>query len=129
MLLCLSQQSSPSRHHFTVLEIQIAHAVQLHSGVNATLTTLRQQYWIPSARQWIKSIIRKCVVYKISGKPYTKPDPPPLVKSRVSQTNPFVVTGVDFTGALYVRTTEGEHKVYLSFHMCSISCNSFRSSY
>ena len=72
----------PSRHHFTVLVIQHAHAVQLHSGVNATLTTLRQQYWIPSARQRIKSIIRKCVVCKkISGKPYTKPDSPPLVKS------------------------------------------------
>ena len=112
----------PSRHHLTVLIIQQAHAVQLHSGVNATLTMLRQQYWIPSARQRIKSIIHKCVVCKkTSGKPYSKPDPPPLVKSRVNQTYPFVVTGVDFTGALYVRATEGERKVYLCLFTCVAS--------
>ena len=112
----------PSRHHFTVFIIQQAHAVQLHSGVNATLTMLRQKYWIPFARQRIKSIIHKCVVCKkTSGKPYSKPDPPPLVKSRGNQVNPFVVTGVDFTGALYVRTTEGERKVYLCLFTCAAS--------
>ena len=40
-----------SRFHFTVVIIQQAHAVQLHSGVNAMLTMLHQQYWIPSAQQ------------------------------------------------------------------------------
>ena len=29
------------------------------------------------------------------------PDPPPLVQSQVSHTNPFTVTGVDYAGALY----------------------------
>ena len=112
----------PSQHHFTVLIIQQAHAVQLHSGVNATLTMLLQKYWIPSTRQRIKSIIHKCVVSrKSSGKPYSKPDPPPLVKSQVNQAYPFVVTGVDFTGALYVRTSEGKRKVYLCLFTCAAS--------
>ncbi|XP_065894153.1 uncharacterized protein [Dysidea avara] len=111
----------PTHHHFTTLVIQNAHIKHLHSGVNATLTTLRQTYWIPSARQRIKSIIRKCVVCKkSSGKPYAIPDPPPLVKSRVTYTNPFNITGVDFTGALYVRTTEGERKVYLCLFTCAV---------
>ena len=57
----------PPRHHFTTLVIQNAHVVQLHSGVNATLTTLCQKYWIPSARQRIKSILRQCVVCKKIG--------------------------------------------------------------
>ena len=75
----------PPRHHFTTLVIQNAHVVQLHSGINTTLTTLCQKYWIPSARQRIKSILRQCVVYKkIGGQPYTNPNPPPLVKSRVA---------------------------------------------
>ena len=69
----------PSHHHFTTLIIQHAHTTQLHSGVNATLTTLRQSYWIPSACQQIKSIIHKCVTCKkTSGQPYTIPDPPLL---------------------------------------------------
>ena len=101
-------------HTFTTLIIRNAHSAQLHSGVNATLTALRQKYWIPCARQRIKSIIRKCVVCrKAAGKGYTIPDPPPLVTSRVNHTDPFTVTGVDFTGALYVRASEVECKVYL----------------
>ena len=98
----------PVHHHFTTLVTPSIHITHLHSGVSATLTALRQSYWVPSAHQRIKSIIHKCVVCKkSSGKPYTIPDPPPLVKSRVTYTNPFNVTGVDFTGALYVRSTEG----------------------
>lgn len=112
----------PSHHPLTILIIQNAHSVQLHSGVNSTLTALRQTYSIPAGRQRIKSVIRKCVVCrKTTGKPYTIPDPPPLVTSRVSPTEPFAVTGVDFTGALYVRASDGECKVYLCLFTCTVS--------
>jgi len=111
----------PSRHYFTTLVIQNAHVTQLHCGTNATLTTLRQRYWIPAARQHIKSIIRQCIVCKkTSGQPYAIPDPPPLVKSSVSYSDPFTITGVDFTGALYVHTAEGERKVYLCLFTCAV---------
>ena len=61
-----------------------AHAVQLHIGVNAILTTVWQQYWIPSACQQIRSIIYRCVVCKeTSGKLYSKSDPPPLVSKPI----------------------------------------------
>jgi len=93
-----------SRHTFTTLVIKNAHVTQLHGGVNATLTAIRQKYWIPSAHQIINTVIRKCVTCgKTFGKPYAIPDPPPLLKSWVSNTDPFTVTGVDYTGALYVR--------------------------
>ena len=112
----------PSRHDFTILVIRNAHTSHLHSGINATLTVLRQRYWIPSARQRIKTVIRKCVVCKkTSGRPYAMPDPPPLIKSRVKQMHPFNVTGVDFTGALYVRAPEGERKVYICLFTCAVS--------
>ena len=104
----------PSKHHLTNLVILQAHTEQHHSGVNSTLTAIRQRYWIPSGRQCVRSLLRKCVICKkTAGKPYTIPDPPPLVKCRVSKTQPFEVTGVDFTGALYVRSREGEQKVYV----------------
>ena len=65
-----------SHHIFTTLVIKNAHATQLHSGVNATLSAIRQTYWIPSARQRINSVIKKCVTcIKTSGKPYAMPDP------------------------------------------------------
>ena len=103
----------PSRHYFTELDIRNTHITHLHSGV-------RQAYWIPSAHQHIKAIIRKCVTCRrTSGKPYPMPEPPPLVKSRVSQLNPFQITGVDFTGVLFIRTPNGERKVYICLFTCA----------
>ena len=112
----------PSHHHFTVLIIKNAHSTQFHSGVNATLTALHHRYWIPTARQRIKTVIRKCVVCrKTQGKPYAVPDLPPAIKSRVTQADPFTVTGVDFTGALYVRSSVGECKVNICLFTCAVS--------
>ena len=112
----------PSKHHFTKLIILHTHIQQHHSGVNATLTTIRQQYWIPSGRQRIRSLLRTCVVCKkTAGRPYPAPDPPPLVKCRVDTAHPFEVTGVDFTGALYVRCSAGEQKVYVCLFTCAVS--------
>ena len=103
----------PANHHFTMLMVRATHERLCHAGVNSTVTALRQSYWIPAIRQYVKKILRKCVTCnKLIGKPYKVPDPPPLPKLRVEQPNPFYVTGVDFTGALYVREKEDEHKVF-----------------
>ena len=53
------------------------------------------------------------------GKPYQAPDPPPLPKMRVEASQPFSTTGVDFTGALYVRDSIGERKVYICLFTCA----------
>lgn len=37
----------------------------------------------------------------------------------MDQPNPFYVTGVDFTGALYIRDKEDEHKVYICLFTCA----------
>ena len=112
----------PSKHHFTKLIILHTHIQQHHSGVHATLTTVRQQYWIPSGRQCIRSLLRTCVTCKkTAGRPYHTPDPPPLLKCMVNAVHPFEVTGVDFTGALYVRCSDGEQKVYVCLFTCAVS--------
>ena len=40
---------------------------------------------------------------------------------RTQMTQPFQVTGVDFTGALYVRRPEGEMKVYVCLFTCAVT--------
>ena len=112
----------PAKHQFTDLVIYFTHNTQLHAGVNGTLTAIRQNYWIPSARQVIKRLLRKCVTCrKVIAKPYQPPDPPPLVMERTQMTQPFQVTGVDFTGALYVRGPEGEMKVFVCLFTCAVT--------
>ena len=55
------------------------------------------------------------------GKPYRAPDPPPLPKARVTESPPFTITGVDFTGALYIKDREGETKVYICIFTCAVT--------
>ena len=112
----------PTKHPFTKLIFYATHEKQLHGGVNSTLTAIRQCYWIPSARQVIRKLLRHCVnCQKIQGKPYQTPDPPPLIKERTQNAHPIEFTGVDFTGALYVRGRGDENKVYVCLFTCAVS--------
>lgn len=87
------------------------------------VTYFRQQYWIPSIRRCVHSILRKCATCKkFSGKPYTAPDSPPLSNVRVQDGEPFRITRMDFTGALYVRDNSGnESKTYICLFTCACS--------
>ena len=110
----------PTNHPFTKLVVLSIHHQQLHSGVSSTLTAVRQRFWIPRARQLLKKLLRKCVICrKQGGKPYTIPDPPPLPTWRLEDSPPFTVTGVDFTGPLYVKTVSLENKVYVCLFTCA----------
>ncbi|XP_045188261.1 uncharacterized protein LOC123546137 [Mercenaria mercenaria] len=111
----------PAKHHLIKLIIFDAHEKQLHSGTSATICHLRQKYWIPTIRQCVKSLLRKCTICrKINSKPYLAPDPPPLPTYRVKNSSPFAVTGIDFSGALYVRGESGrESKTYVCLFTCA----------
>ena len=86
----------PAKHLFTICCFAI-HRVQLHALVTATLTAIRQEYWIPSARRTVR---RLCVIcQKVVGRLYQAPDPPPLIKARIQEMLLFEVIGVHFTGA------------------------------
>ena len=112
----------PRKHHLTKLIVFSVHIQQLHAGVNSTVTALRQRYWIPSARQLVRGLLHKCVpCRKTIGKPYPIPESPPLPHARTKDGKPFEVTGVDFTGALYVREHGTEIKAYICLFTCGLS--------
>ena len=68
----------PPRHTFTDLIIQQTHQKLHHAVVGATVTALRQVFWIPTICQWVKTRLRQCVVCnRLMGKPYQAPDPHP----------------------------------------------------
>ena len=104
----------PSRHPLTTLIIMVTHQKLHHAGASNTVTALHQVYWIPAIRQKVRKLLHQCVICnKLSGKPYRAPDPPPLPKARVNEGPPFSVTGVDFTGALYIKD-RGKKRKYIS---------------
>ena len=112
----------PPNHPFTALIVQDTHTKQLHSGTTATVTALRQNYWIISMRQYVKKLLQLCVTCrKVDGIPYRSPDSAPQPKIRVQQTVPFSVTRVDYTGPLYVRSNNGESKSYICLFTCAVT--------
>lgn len=113
----------PSRHHVVELIIRDTHDRMLHSGVNTTLTTIRERFWIIRGRQTVKRILRRCVpCRRIEGNHFPIPQQPELPKERVSDDPPFTHTGVDFAGPLYtsekVENTE-DAKVYVCLFTCA----------
>ena len=110
----------PRKHPLTDMIIKDTHKKLHHGGTAITVTAIRQVFWIPTIRQRVRSILRRCVTCaKTMGKPYKTPDPPPLPKTRVGSARPFAVTGVDFTGTLYVKEPVGEHKAYICLFTCA----------
>ncbi|XP_052761664.1 uncharacterized protein LOC128204293 [Mya arenaria] len=115
----------PQKHPFARLVVIDAHERLLHSGSSLTITYLRQKYWIPVIRRCVQSVLRACVICRrVNGNSYHAPDPPPLPKIRVEDTEPYTATGVDFTCALYVRDKDGQEKKAYS---CLFTCASTRA--
>lgn len=87
------------------------------------MSALRQFFWIPTGRQYVKKLLHRCTVCrKHGGRPYAVPDAAPLPKMRVQEVPPFSITGVDFTGALYVKQHNGEEgKAYICLFTCATS--------
>ena len=52
----------PSHNHVTELIILNAHEKIFHNGVKATLAEVRSTFWIVKGRQYIKKILRKCIL-------------------------------------------------------------------
>ena len=115
------------------------HKSVAHMGVNATVAEMRQEYWVPQLRQLVKGVIRQCVICKIvQGKSYMANVVPPLPEFRLQCKTPFSVTGVDYTGALWVKgLNKVPEKAYVLLFTCPVtravhielvnnqSCNSF----
>ena len=89
--------------------------------LTVTLSFHGQSYWVLSARQVVKSLLRKCVICRQTvGRADLRPDPPPLVSARTKDSRSFEVTGVDFTGALHVKNT-GDNKAYICLFTCAVT--------
>ena len=113
----------PQNNHLTELIVYHTHARLSHTGVGSTLTALRQSFWIPTRRQYVKKLLRHCTICrKHGGRSYAVPESAPLPKIRVQEVPPFSITGVDFTRALYVKQDNGdEGKVYICLFTCATS--------
>ena len=104
------------KHHFTLLVVRDCHSRVMHNGVKETFTELRSRYWIVQGRQFVRKLLYECkICRRHNSKPLTGPPPPSLPDFRVQSSPPFMVTGVDYAGPLYLKSGE---KVWFSLFTC-----------
>ncbi|GFR19505.1 integrase catalytic domain-containing protein [Trichonephila clavata] len=96
----------PRHCKFTELLVIREHERIGHCGVSATLTQLRKNYWIPKGHQLVKTIIRICLICKkYNAKPADQLSGQ-LPRDRITQSPPFQIVGIDFTGAILVKDNQ-----------------------
>ncbi|XP_035232403.1 uncharacterized protein LOC118204185 [Stegodyphus dumicola] len=93
----------PSKHHIVQSLVLEYHKKNSHAGVQMLMSMIREEYWIISARQTIRSIIKKCITCKrfTTKSPSTIPIHLPLDRVRDART--FEVTEIDLCGPLILR--------------------------
>ena len=87
------------------------------------MTELRENFWICRSRQFVRNIIRKCVIYKkYVGPSYQYPISPPLCELWMNNDFGFYAVVGNF-GLLFVKSIFGKYgstlfKVWVTLYTC-----------
>ncbi|KRY47805.1 hypothetical protein T03_15691 [Trichinella britovi] len=109
----------PGNHELTRGLIRRCHQRQLHAGVEQTLASLRQHYWVLKGRSQVKRVTRECLVCRRATARPTQPRMATLPRDRVVEAPAFSQVGMDFAGPLYVRVGR---KTTSPRYVCLITC-------
>lgn len=112
----------PKKSHFTTLVIRDLHLTYLHAGPRLVHSLLLQNFWVVSARNVIRSLLRKCTVCFRVQPCRVQPRMADLPASRITCGRPFLKSGVDFSGPFLVtfgsRGRQPVSKCYLAIFIC-----------
>ncbi|XP_043485408.1 uncharacterized protein LOC122513207 [Polistes fuscatus] len=112
----------PKDHTITNAIIREKHHQIGHGGTQATLNALRESFWPINGRSSVKRVIYKCITCR-RLKPATPQYPmSDLPASRLLPNRPFIHTGVDFCGPLFIKEKQhrnrGRAKIYVTVFVC-----------
>lgn len=110
------------KHYIAELLVDQAHKATLHGGIQLTLRTLRQRYWILGARSVVKARIRQCVICARHAAVSPTQLMGDLPTPRVTQSPPFSHTDVNYTGPFgitsYIGRGQKTTKHYVALFIC-----------
>lgn len=112
----------PPSGHLVTLIIRQHHKAAMHAGIQLTLATIRQKFWIINGRSAVRKEIRKCITCFRQHATIENQIMGNLPECRVNKHLPFEFTGVDYAGPLFIRTSHLKKaplvKCYVSVFVC-----------
>ncbi|XP_018400068.1 PREDICTED: uncharacterized protein LOC108777629 [Cyphomyrmex costatus] len=115
----------PPQSHLTQLLVESCHRRTLHGGVQLTLGLLRLRFWIPRGRAIVKQWLHRCVTCTRWRGVTPQPPMDNLPRGRITPARPFLKTGIDYAGPIFIRTTRGRghrsHKAFIAIFVCLCS--------
>ena len=117
----------PSRSHFTTLIVDYHHQKNHHAGPTTLLASIRQEFWIPAARNLVKLVKRKCITCVRFSKQTVSPLMGSLPASRFQAVRPFLHTGVDFAGPFMCREALSRRAAVRKSYLCIFICMASRA--
>ncbi|GFY05637.1 integrase catalytic domain-containing protein [Trichonephila clavipes] len=103
------------------LDKQVSSCLKFDANIYYWTDSFISYYWIPKGRQLVKTMIRICLVCKkYSAKPADQLSGQ-LPRDRITQSPPFQIVGIDFTGAILVKDNQGTRKSYVSLFTCAVT--------
>ncbi|XP_043264255.1 uncharacterized protein LOC122404383 [Colletes gigas] len=110
------------KHHVSNMIIRQCHVDTLHGGLQLTMYTVRQKFWIIGCRNAARTVIHqciRCVRWQANTSTQIMQD---LIPERSRAARPFSNCGVDYAGPYRVRDSAGRgetaHKAYIAVFIC-----------
>lgn len=104
-----------------------AHRTTLHGGAQQMLQCIRQQFWIPKARQLAKEVVHACIVCKRFSAKKSEQRMAPLPLSRTTPGKAFLRTGVDYCGPVWLKAKTARSYVFVKAYICVFVCLATRA--
>lgn len=114
-------------HRLTFLILKNEHNQLLHAGAQATLASVREQFWPIGGRNACRKLINSCIVC-FKAKPEVRyPVMGRLPKERIISAPPFYNTGVDYAGPFWLKNKDGRGSKLTKAYICLFICMSTKA--
>ena len=106
--------------HVSELLTRREHLESKHAGVPQMIASIRNEFWIIGLRTLARKVKRQCArCSRYDSLPCQQPIAP-LPRERISRSEPFSVTGVDFAGPIFTADFVGK-KHYICLFTCGVT--------
>lgn len=117
----------PKANHVTKLLIQHHHDITFHGGLQTTLYSLRQHYWVLDGRNQVKQVIRSCIRCNRVKPIKTNYKMGDLPAFRTLEVRPFTNVGIDYCGPFYIKEKKLRNRKKIKSYVAVFICLSTKA--